>query len=225
MADTKDKIRKGCFGCGFVGLVTFGIVFIVYPYIARVRETHKLVGSCASHLKEIGEALSQYTQDYDGALPPAQGAKPELTWRSSLISYLAKDTSFECADRQSAGAKGPDGFSASYAANTSGQTTAGSAHRGPFAKSAKPTLLTSIAHPAQVIGLCEQQNSTDATLDIEDPGVSAGNRFFAGHDGKSNYLFLDGHVQGLAPLDTANFWYTDGSPVSAIGKSVLSSAK
>ncbi len=41
---------------------------ILFPVFARARENARR-SSCSSNLKQLGLALAQYTQDYDGSYP------------------------------------------------------------------------------------------------------------------------------------------------------------
>jgi prepilin-type processing-associated H-X9-DG protein len=74
---------------------------ILFPVFARARENARRV-SCASNLKQIGLALTQYTQDYDEKLPFAEeyrygpGAQPNTTWRVLLYPYVKSAQIYAC---------------------------------------------------------------------------------------------------------------------------------
>ncbi|HEX8552211.1 MAG TPA: DUF1559 domain-containing protein [Abditibacteriaceae bacterium] len=58
--------------------------------------------------------------------------------------------------------------------------------------------------------------------------TSYGDMLFAGHLGRSNFLFADGHVKSLRPMQTiqdVNMWYKDNSAISTGGRAVLQTAE
>lgn len=221
-----DKIKRGCAGCGCVGVLAVVGTVVVYPMLKQKQEQKKTAGSCFSNLKEIGLGLAQYAQDYDEHLPPAAGKTAAFTWRTEMVSYVQRDSVFTCPDRATPAQTGPDGYPASYAVNTAGSAHQGE-NRGPFAPLTTTFDVTKAAYPAQTIAVCEIQNGMEPGFDIDDTAFGPPKQIlFAGHDGQSNYLFLDGHVKAFAPEDTgaggkSNLWYRDGSALSSNGQAVL----
>lgn len=234
-----DKLKRGCLvGCGGAVALVVAVLFI-YPAM-KAAKTSSRHDTCFANMKQLGSALQQYEGDYDGLLPPVRsdrtvstaiadtadgGAPPsKSTWRSALVTYVLSDKAFACEDRDQAVTKGPDGFATSYAVNTAGSAKRGTS-RGPFAPSAKPLNAARAPSPANVIAICEVQNTDSPAFDIDDPHFGpAPQILYAGHGGKSNDVFLDGHAAALAPADTAakaNFWYVDGSPLSPAGQATL----
>ena len=234
-----DKLKRGCLvGCGGAVVLIVAVIFI-YPAM-KAAKTNSHHDTCFANMKQLGSALQQYTDDYDGDLPPVESkravstaladtasdgpAPSKSTWRTLLVTYLQSDKALECQDRDQPAAKGPDGFSTSYAVNTAGSAKTGTA-RGPFAPSAKPANVKKAATPANVIAIAEAQSTDSPSFDIDDPKFGPSPQIlYAGHNGKSNYVFLDGHAAGLAPSDTTlktNLWYLDGSALSPAGQATI----
>src|SRR6187402_4197 len=60
---------------------------ILFPVFAKVREKARQT-SCASNLKQIGLAITQYTQDYDECLPGrVMGNWPDETQSFRVLIY------------------------------------------------------------------------------------------------------------------------------------------
>ena len=110
--------------------------------------------------------------------------------------------------------------------------------------------LSEIAAPAQLISVVEMWNNPYVAWNVERYSLAAYNDtgtiytgqsggsfsgttvypdgLFTGHGGTSNYLFADGHVKALRPMQTvagANLWYRDNAPISASGRQVLERAE
>jgi prepilin-type N-terminal cleavage/methylation domain-containing protein/prepilin-type processing-associated H-X9-DG protein len=228
---------------------------ILFPVFAKAREKARQV-SCASNLKQIGLAITQYTQDNDEILPPGEydDASGTQSWRLIVQPYVKSKAVFQCPDNPSKnltdndydnGANTFDGIPPSYEVNnytpsqTGGQNnvnaTGSPAQPGPFSGT---SALAQIQAPATTIAVAEstarwpninlnQTGTFDCAsgcLNSSYPfnGNGAGGVLFAGHTGRSNYLFCDGHVKAFAPLATAlaseggsnasaNLWTMDGN--------------
>jgi len=74
---------------------------ILFPVFSRARESARRT-SCASNLKQIGTALSQYVADYDGLSVPSEldwnGTEPDgvASWPTLIFAYVKNEQVFVC---------------------------------------------------------------------------------------------------------------------------------
>lgn len=188
---------------------------ILFPVFGRARENARR-SSCQSNMKQIGLGIMQYTQDYDEKYPKAQqydlgGLNRGPDWRQMVQPYLKSTQVFQCPsnpdkDRVSAVAKG--GFPAinvSYAAPQGRWwwDYAG-AMQLPWGQ---PTSLASITIPDNMISVMETtyvgiEGASEGQFMVDRDGGEFDNAMFAGHLGRFNALFADGHVKATLPLQT-----------------------
>ena len=201
------------------------IVFIFFLLVAAfIPNRYPHQGECADHLRRISLALAQYASDNDGLLPPpvstGAGGQP-ISWRACLDPYLAwplgcpSNASHELSDLEY------DGQTRSYALN---QTIFGLDRH----------LLISTPGASTSIAVVES-TAAYATFDVTDPARFAqptSRKTNGGHlfvhtirapdygpkptsrpEPSANFLFLDGHLRAIDPLDTigrgGNLWTTD----------------
>ena len=150
------------------------------------------------------------------------------TWRVAISQYLKSTQVFVCPSNPLNGKAsgcvldptgsgtykcstnpnaGPDGFSVSYAANQTNFDVGGVVTPvqgdGIVAEgmsNTAPVSLGSVQSPAQVIMICESWYQW-AEINLSKSVEMA---LYAGHGGKSNYCFADGHVKALQPLQTVS---------------------
>lgn len=74
---------------------------LLFPVFARVREKAR-AATCVSNLRQIGMAIHQYMQDWDGGLPEFRegGATPEqwlsFRWYGHILPYLKNQAILHC---------------------------------------------------------------------------------------------------------------------------------
>jgi prepilin-type N-terminal cleavage/methylation domain-containing protein len=70
---------------------------ILFPVFSRAREKARQV-TCLSNCRQIGTAVSMYTQDYDGNFVPAQlpPTGPNYSWPTMIYPYVKNDQLFVC---------------------------------------------------------------------------------------------------------------------------------
>jgi prepilin-type N-terminal cleavage/methylation domain-containing protein/prepilin-type processing-associated H-X9-DG protein len=170
---------------------------ILFPVFARARENARRA-SCASNLKQIGIGLRMYVQDNDQWLPRRQYSLTVYPWnaaasRMGLSPYIKSSAVWVCpsnpAARIASNNSAFDGLPRSYAANDF------SSDRGPFGET-RAINWREIKQPSQVIMFTESATQTE-NYDI----WYSSNTLF-GHMGRTNFLFGDGHVKAMLPLDT-----------------------
>ena len=199
---------------------------LLFPVFMRSRENARRT-ACQSNLKQIGLAIIQYTQDYDGINPPRySGATTELpdknplNWRVLMFPYAKSAGVFQCpsnpegnvsATNLTTAPPGTPDIHVSYACNYD------SSHLGVFSDSNgdDATRDATIDAPAETIMVAET-TSTRPDIDMND--IALWSHLYAGHLGFTNYLFVDGHVKALRPLQTyysatgvRNMWHRDHS--------------
>ena len=216
---------------------------ILFPAFIRAREKARQA-ACQSNLKQIGLGLLQYAEDYDARLPPAyHDDNPGLqnsSWRMDITPYIKSTQLFSCPSNPAGKVDSREtrGFKRSYgvtAADASLLVQGGGSDRGIMNIAgfpAVPTLpwrLADIGNPSQVIMVTESSDR-DVTIDLTNLGGTstwkgncdrfAVNSFWAGHNGRANYLFVDGHVKLLKAVQTGtpiNMWYPNQTTSAKTG--------
>lgn len=209
---------------------------ILFPVFQKVRENARR-SACQSNMKQIGLAVIQYNQDYDELMPMSE-YQPNYTdgnWKTEIYPFIKSKGVYQCPSDPNNAL--PDyattsglGLTNSYAAssrhdgaNPSDNVIGGTAalEGSPLSKFGAPANTVLIAETASyfpyvvtyaINGGCGQPGATANIFAncmlTNDPCGGTGNKFL-GHAGRSNFLFADGHVKTLIPLQTAvpvNMW-------------------
>ena len=184
--------------------------------------------ACQSNLKQIGMAIIQYSQDHDEQMPPRysgatkEGAdKNPLNWRVLLYPYAKDSGIFACPSNPESEtsatnlAKAPSGtpdMPVSYGCNYNSGTGLGMFANYDGHDSVKDSM---VEFPSETISVAET-TSTRPDIDMDD--IALFGHLYAGHEGFTNYLFSDGHVKAIRPMDTyfdhgniKNLWQRDHS--------------
>ncbi len=174
---------------------------LLFPVFTHVRENARRA-ACQSNLKQIALAFAQYTQDSDENLPPAVDSSGS-TWRQMVFPYTKSIHLYACptnpfANLLAAGDEGY-GFPLSYGANAS----------------LLPSSLSDVQSPAQIFLVGESTTDDWAIHNlpnnpITDPTCSTctftqpsqHTTLYAGHLGRGNWLYADGHVKALRPTES-----------------------
>ncbi len=174
---------------------------VLFPVFAKVRENARRA-ACQSNLKQIGLAIMQYTQDNDEALPLLSYGM--TTWRQSCNTYTRSIGVYRCPSNpyNNVPAASEDKITVSYGANET-----------VFA----PVTLSTIDNPSQIFMIGESSGggwklNNPPNDPLNNPSCGGGlcdfqetnshTDLFAGHLGRSNWLFADGHARSLRPTET-----------------------
>ena len=157
---------------------------ILFPVLARAREKARQT-SCLSNLKQLGTALSLYTEDYDGVYPRGQywPWDGSYTWTNVLEPYVKNTAVFRCPSQ------GNDPFGYGYNIVYWG---AGDWLDGMHGiNDARPVQESEVPTPAETIWVVDMGRYWGCGLefDIEDPAKR--------HNDGTNVLFVDVHVKWL----------------------------
>ncbi len=202
---------------------------ILFPAFARARENARRA-SCQSNLKQIGLGLMQYAQDYDERLPFACYDNGAYPWHYTVQPYIKSWQLFTCPSYTKTNTvTNASAASASYMANGGGPY---SGVTGDSGFGGQRPMERAAAFPAgsdyQTHGgaaLSQIVSVSQTILVLDQAGVSGNPDLYkvANLDGTdsdlqnhlttTNFLFADGHVKSLKPLNTiaggVNEWTID----------------
>ena len=203
------------------------IAAILFPVFQKVRENARRA-SCQSNLKQIGLAITQYTQDSDETLPTRRLGITDPTeyesWRAMIYPFVKSTAVFQCPSNPKNGVTDfnvnllnstePPGLKASYAAARYDGAGLNGPHGAflddPLTGNSIPVTLAGLQTPSSTLEIVEA-TSTFSELSVTKLGYfdqcSDGRTYgclFAGHTARTNCLFCDGHVKTLTPLQTVD---------------------
>ena len=183
--------RRGMIWIELVVLIAVLVIvaFLVFPVIARARETARRA-SCQSSLHRIGFAINLYLQDNDNHCPPPRRHPPEPEavdiylgrWADAVHTYSRGRPIPPCPNR-------PDPAYYSYILNSY------------FAQAERAA---DIPDWAGTIIMAERQAGVaELSYPVSEKGPEMKNYIATRrHENGSNYLFADGHAKWLEFPDT-----------------------
>lgn len=197
---------------------------ILFPVFGRARENARR-SSCQSNLKQIGLGFMQYSQDYDEKTVPSRinvagldGTNYDRPWAETIQPYIKSTQLFRCSSNTTPTTTYMTGLTdsttrtrtlipLSYVINA-GQVDNTNGTNGARASQDNGSAPSIAAYDsvATTILVSELNNSGDADDKLYDAGriynstTSVSN--LTNHLGTTNFLFADGHVKSLKPLNT-----------------------
>lgn len=186
---------------------------ILFPVFARARENARRA-SCQSNLKQIGLGVMQYTQDYDEQMPARiVTTNPSMIWKDLIQPYVKSTQLFACPSN-------PIAKEATFQSNPLQPIAAGyspnSNHSLAVFGNTGAYSIASFQFPATTLAVCETtfvNSDFDVTASyfattnqsggtVPNKGATMFTGIYNGHLSMGNYLFVDGHVKAMKPLQT-----------------------
>ena len=235
-----------------IGIIAL-LIAILMPALSNARRGATRL-QCSSNMRQIGLALQMYVNEFNGKYPNRRAVSAEypsgtdrLSWRTLIHPYMGTKEVLECPDnpdrdKPSADDDEPTAFNISYACNFNwGANTntdpnpLAAIGKGVFGNQLSPGVkAVQVRGASETIAVVEVHGVpfTNFVVDFVG-GAYQGYKYyegtlFTGHKGASNYLFCDGHVEALTPLQTianTNMWYRDHAPISTNGRWLLEDAE
>ena len=219
---------------------------ILFPAFARARENARR-SSCASNLKQIGLGIAQYVQDYDSQYPGARAGawccvgvdfQGGIDWRTAVDAYIGSGNQgvWRCPSQSNRNVR-------TYAAPTTryspGPTSVGVIIKNWYSNDFdRHRREVELLNPSQTIMVIEVRDTAGNIGSVGSAWIRTDNNtyensLFAGHLGTSNYLFADGHVKALRPIQTVfpvdmysiNAPTTTGLPTNAFMSNFITKAE
>ena len=161
---------------------------ILFPVFQKVRENARKT-ACLSNLKQIGLAVTQYTQDYDENYPTGYVGILGQGWAGTVYPYIKSTDVFHCPDDPTT--KQTNGSVISYPVSYSGNLNFMRRDPGNATDPHSGQSLASLSSPARTVMLCE---SSGVYAPITDPNEANGANSLEspvtnGNDGGGVYPF------------------------------------
>ncbi len=226
MSDMRTKRTRGFTLTEFVLVNTILalLLALLFPVFvraqgARSRSAQNNLEVCQSRLKKIGLAMLQYAQDYDEKFPLLTLPNRKMSWRGALVPYTRDARLFRCPSNplHNRNASGDSASRVYYIHPQQGYLTPGKKEEIKISYGANPNLmgtgnkslpLAAVRDLSRLIAVGESMSGqAELLFSLPVSQFRAGKVLFAGHSGRMNCLFADGHVQALKPTATLDLWF------------------
>lgn len=140
------------------------IAAILFPVFAKVREKARQT-TCLSNVKQIGLAMTQYTQDNDESFPiGAVAGSLGQGWAGTIYPYVKSTGAFKCPDDATGEQRNGNivSYPVSYSANLNFLRTDGSSADSRIGGQA----IASLASPSKTVLVCEVKGIFGPITDI-----------------------------------------------------------
>ncbi len=179
---------------------------LVLGMMSRLKDRANGV-KCANTLRQVGTALFSYVSDNDGALIPGSEPEPNKLWYNVLEPYMGGPEIDVNSGNRPAWQECPskvfrtkDRFSVGYGWNYTFFGTSwadGEYTKWYYGYGAR---MAGVPEPSKTIIIGDSMDLNKVTESYQNIYIYFAYDLFAKrHGGKGNYLFLDGHVEGLTP--------------------------
>jgi prepilin-type N-terminal cleavage/methylation domain-containing protein/prepilin-type processing-associated H-X9-DG protein len=178
-----------------IAIIVVLAVIAVSASRALMARSHAV--NCAANLRQIGVATMAYAGDNHMTLPVTshqrrQGGK---SWTLTLQPYASGTIAFKCADDKNKERPYTYLLNDFLTPNPAG---APDINYSILSRIDRPEGTFMFAEAAPEYANSDHFHFTEYSGSRIPPGVFAGQVSVEGHDGKSNFLFADGHVETLA---------------------------
>jgi prepilin-type N-terminal cleavage/methylation domain-containing protein/prepilin-type processing-associated H-X9-DG protein len=220
--DDGSRVRSARAGAGFTLielLVVIAVIAILaallFPVFAQAREIARRSG-CLSNMKQLGTAVTMYTQDCDEQLPNAMNGFPGVNqpggWmyytafpanetprsfeaqHGSIYPYVRNDQVFVCPSDAQGRAAG-NSYAVNSCAFAMNVPLATGKSLAAFGDTASWALVTE-----EAIGLGDDTGAFLRTNSTDDGYLNYGMNFLSTrHQEGSNFTFVDGHAKWYRP--------------------------
>ncbi len=188
---------------------------ILFPVFATAREKARQ-SSCASNMKQMALAMTQYTQDYDDCHVPAYTVN--WNWQQLTLPYIKTSNVFVCPDYVL-----PIG---AYSANQDATGTNNTYYYASYGINFNTFIgysaiqISQIPRPDQLIEICDSARDNPSTgnpairvtFNNNIPTDNFGSIPTARHSGGENFAFVDGHVKWYF---NQAIWSREGLPTES----------
>ncbi len=207
------------------------LVSILLPALGQARESARAV-VCLNNMRQMGLTSQLYLIDHKYRLPPSSChvAQPEDFWLVKLGEYTQQDLLFRCPSDKTPSDEFVDWLKIS--SNTSiSEKRYSSYGLNPWLDQKKPidgtpnyyNNVQNVPRPMSAVWSFELPESTRGADHVHPEGwfgsIDAAKKQIAWdrHQEKSNYLFVDGHVEKLAIGKTYDpqgqcYWFPESAP-------------
>ncbi len=187
---------------------------ILFPVFQKVRENARRI-SCASNMKQLGLAVTQYTQDSDEMMPGItygnNGVNTPGGWlyysayspttyqvaQGSLYPFIKSTGVFVC----------PDDSAGQRSGNSYEMNSCLASYNKMYPGLYPGKSIANFDSPSNIMLFCEETaggpngSANDGNFNFGNMGTAKGDDISVRHSGGNNFAFVDGHVKyyGLSP--------------------------
>jgi prepilin-type N-terminal cleavage/methylation domain-containing protein/prepilin-type processing-associated H-X9-DG protein len=235
-----NQIRKGFTLIELLVVIAIIAILaaILFPVFAKARERAKAT-TCINNEKQIGLALAQYADDYDGTYPPERippnWGMGSPTWKDALDPLIKSKQVWVCPSNQFAWTNPGSRFGVNKPGDECGRFPRSYAYNGEIfyrnpSFQNKGVPLSKFKNPAGTILFLESRSAYSdmpasgsgqgfkAFIAETIPGIKLTNGGMNTHSGMINFIFADTHVQALKLIKTyipQQMWTGDPADTTA----------